>query len=156
MGSAAEEPLSAAFTLAYTYTRSVGPVVGRFLSALRDGRLEGAVASDGRVLVPPAEADPVTGATPERFVEVGPEGVVTTWAWLAEPRPQQPLQHPFAWALIRLDGADSALLHAVDAGAESRMATGMRVRPRWREERSGHIRDLVCFEPVEGTDGSDR
>jgi hypothetical protein len=27
------------------------------------------------------------------------------------------------------------------------MRTGMRVRPRWRDERVGDIHDLVCFEP---------
>jgi uncharacterized OB-fold protein len=27
------------------------------------------------------------------------------------------------------------------------MRTGMRVRPRWRAERKGEIRDIECFEP---------
>jgi len=27
------------------------------------------------------------------------------------------------------------------------MKTGMRVTPRWRAERVGHINDLECFEP---------
>jgi uncharacterized OB-fold protein len=57
------------------------------------------------------------------------------------------LQKPFAFALIKLDGADTALLHAVDAGEASRMRTGMRVAARWREERVGHIRDIDCFRP---------
>ncbi len=150
--SANEEPehLSADFTLGYTYTRSVGPVVGRFLTGLRERRIEGAVASDGRVIVPPLEADPETGASLDRFVEVGQTGRVTTWAWVREPRDKHPLDHPFAWALILLDGADTAMLHVVDAGEESRMATGMRVRARWRDETVGHIHDLACFEPEEG------
>lgn len=46
-----------------------------------------------------------------------------------------------------MDGADTALLHAVDAGDERAMKTGMRVKPRWREERTGHILDIECFEP---------
>ena len=80
------------------------------------------------------------------FVEVGTSGVVTTWAWIAEPRSNQPLDRPFAWALVKLEGADTGLLHAVDAGDESRMRTGMRVKVRWREERQGHITDIECFE----------
>ena len=142
-----EEVLSAGYALEYTYTRSVGPAIGRFLTGLRERRIEGVVGSDGRVIVPPTGYDPQTGETLENFVEVGSAGVVTTWAWVSEPRSNQPLEHPFAWALIKLDGADTALLHAVDAGDESRMSTGMRVRARWREETSGHIRDLACFEP---------
>jgi uncharacterized OB-fold protein len=57
------------------------------------------------------------------------------------------LDRPFGFALIRLDGADTALLHLVDAGDESAMATGMRVTASWRDEREGHIRDIECFVP---------
>ncbi len=141
------EVLSALHVLEYPYKRSVGPVIGRFLAGLRDQKLEGVRASDGRVIVPPVEYDPQTAQELSEFVAVGPGGVVTTWTWLAEPRPNNPLHKTFAWALIRLDGADTALLHAVDAGDESAMRTGMRVKPRWRAERVGHILDIECFEP---------
>ncbi|HEY3700754.1 MAG TPA: OB-fold domain-containing protein [Acidimicrobiales bacterium] len=136
--------------LEYPYTRTVGPVLGRFMTGLREGRIEGVRAEDGRVLVPPAEYDPVTSAPLDEFVEVGEAGVVTTWAWVNEPRANQPLDRPFAWALIRLDGADTALLHAVDAGDEARMSSGMRVRVKWRAERAGEIQDIACFVPEEG------
>ena len=63
-----------------------------------------------------------------------------------EPRSKQPLDHPFAYALIRLDGADVPMLHAVDAGEESRISVGSRVRPRWAAEPVGGILDLACFE----------
>ena len=56
---------------------------------------------------------------------------------------KHPLDHPFAFALIRLDGADTGLLHAVDAGSMDRMRTGMRVAARWKDERAGHITDLT-------------
>ena len=138
--------LSALHVLEYPYTRSTGPVVGRFLSGLRDGRIVGICGIDGRVLVPPTEYDPVTGDALHEFVDVGTTGTVVTWAWIAEPRSNNPLQVPFAWALITLDGADTPMLHAVDAGSEDAMRTGMRVRARWRAERNGHITDLECFE----------
>jgi uncharacterized OB-fold protein len=140
------EPLVATHVLEYPYTRSVGPVIGRFLGSLKDQRIEGVKTSEGRILAPPLEYDPDTGrAVTDDWVEVGPGGVVTTWAWLPEPRSNNPLQTPFAWALIQLDGADTAMLHVVDA-EESAMRTGMRVRPRWREERQGLITDIEAFE----------
>ncbi len=142
--------LSAPHVLEYTYTRSVGPVIGRFFGALQQRKILGIRSSDGSVLVPPMEYDPNTGQPLSEFVEVGKAGVVTTWAWVSSPRKNHPLDRPFAWALIRLDGADSALLHAVDAVDESRMATGMRVRARWRAETAGEILDIECFEPEEG------
>ena len=145
--SADGEVLVAPNVLEYPYSRTVGPVIGRFMTGLRDGRIEGIRALDGRVVVPPLEYDPETGDGLSEFVEVGQGGVVTTWSWVATPRAKHPLQKPFAWALIRLDGADTAMLHVVDAGDESRMATGMRVRVKWRDERVGEIQDIACFVP---------
>jgi len=139
--------LTAPHVLEYPYTRSVGPVLGRFFAGLRERRITGIRMADGRVLVPPQEYDPHTSAVLHEFVDVGDAGVVTTWAWVAEPRAKHPLQHPFAFALIRLDGADTALLHVIDAVDETSMRTGMRVRARWRDETRGDIHDIVCFEP---------
>jgi uncharacterized OB-fold protein len=145
------EVLVAPNILEYPYTRTVGPVIGRFMTGLRDGRIEGIRAKDGRVLVPPAEYDPVTSEPLDDFVPVGEAGVVTTWAWVNEPRPPHPLDRPFAWALIKLDGADTALLHVVDAGDEARMSTGLRVTARWRDQRVGEIQDIACFVPEDGS-----
>ncbi|MEE8509088.1 MAG: OB-fold domain-containing protein, partial [Myxococcota bacterium] len=128
----AEEILSAPHVLEYTYKRSLGPVLSRFFTGLREGRIEGVRTRAGRVLVPPTEYDPDSGEATGDFVEVGPGGVVTSWAWVFRPRPAHPLARPFAWALVQLDGADSSLVHVVDAGRESHMATGMRVRAKWR------------------------
>jgi uncharacterized OB-fold protein len=139
--------LSAPLILEYPYTRTVGDVMGRFFTSLRDGRIEGIRGSDGRVICPPTEYDPVTSETLSEFVDVGPGGEVTTWTWVPKPLADNPLDRPFAWALIRLDGADTAMLHAVDAGAEAKMATGMRVRAQWRETTEGGIGDIECFVP---------
>jgi hypothetical protein len=142
-----EEPLRAPLEIGFDYTRSLGPVLGEFMTALAGRRILGARGADGRVHAPPFEYDPVTFAPPAGLVEVGPEGTVTSWTWVAEPLEGQPLAHPFAWALIRLDGADTAMLHAVDAGSPAAIATGMRVRARWAASPAGHIRDIACFEP---------
>ncbi len=141
------EVLTAPLVIEYPFSRTTGPVIGAFLTGLREQVIVGSNTSDGRVLVPPMEYDPATGEAATEMVEVGPGGTVTTWAWVHQPRPKDPLDHPFAWALIRIDGAESALLHAVDAGDIGAMATGMHVTPRWRPEREGHINDIECFVP---------
>jgi uncharacterized protein len=141
-------PLSAPLEISFDYTRSLGPVLSQFMTGLAQRTILGSRGADGRVYVPPAEYDPVTFSPPAELVPVGPEGTVLTWSWQPEPREGQPLDYPFAWALIRLDGADTGMLHAVDAGATTAMQTGMRVRPRWAPERTGHIRDITCFEPA--------
>lgn len=137
-------------TIGFDYTRSLGPTLSQFMTALAGRRILGARAADGRVHAPPFEYDPVTFDPPAELVEVGPEGTVTTWSWAPEPLAGQPLASPFAWALIRLDGADTAMLHAVDADSAAAMRTGMRVRARWADGPVGHIRDIACFEPCGG------
>ncbi|MCX4093442.1 Zn-ribbon domain-containing OB-fold protein [Nocardia sp. alder85J] len=148
-GSAPPEVLAAELRLKFDYTRSVGPTIGRFLTGLRSGRVVGVRGSDGRVLVPPAEYDPVTSDPLTEFVDVADVGTVQTWSWVREPLPGQPFDRPFAWALIRLDGADTGLLHAVDVASPDDIHSGLRVRARWAAERSGGIHDIECFEPGE-------
>ncbi len=142
---------SAPHSIEYAYRRSVGPILSRFFTGLRDRQIVGTRTADGRVLVPPAEYDPDTGEAVDEVVEVGPSGVVTSWSWIVNPLPAHPLDHPFAFALVKLDGATTSLLHAVDTGNESLMRTGMRVRPRWRDDPQGEILDIQCFEPEEGS-----
>ena len=103
------------------------------MTALAGRRILGARGADGRVHAPPFEYDPATGEPPAELVEVGSGGHRdqldlgaggrwTASRWRTRSR----------WALIRLDGADTAMLHAVDAGlGRRRCAPGMRVRPRW-------------------------
>jgi len=148
MSQASPEELCASHVLEYAYRRSLGPVLSRFFTGLRDRRIEGVRTPAGRVIVPPAEYDPATGESlGEDFVPVGPGGVVESWAWVSTPRRNHPLQHPFAFALVRLDGADTALLHVVDAGQESRMSTGMRVVAKWSDETVGRMQDIARFVP---------
>ena len=145
-----EPALTAPHKLAYTYKRSLGPVLSGFFTGLRDQRIHGVRRADGSVMVPPREYDPETGEALSELVPVADTGVVTSWAWVRRPRARQPLGEPFAYALIRLDGAATPLLHVVDAGREEAMKTGMRVRARWADEPAGAITDIEAFVPIGG------
>ena len=151
IGARSGDSFIAPLEVSYPYKRTVGTTLSRFFLSLIDGRLEGTRGSDGKVYCPPAEFDPITGAALTEWVAVGEEGTVSAWAWQSEPQPDQPLAHPFAWALIVLDGADVPMLHAVDAGSIDRIGSGTRVKVRWAAERSGGITDIACFDLVEGT-----
>jgi uncharacterized OB-fold protein len=142
----AEAQAANSWTLEFPYRRSLGPVVGAFLSGLREQKVVGTKTRSGKVLVPPLEYDPETGeAVTDGFVDIATTGTVQTAAWVAEPQRKHPLQKPFAWALVKLDGADTAFLHALDAPREKAVA-GARVQIRWKDERQGHITDIECFE----------
>ena len=141
------QPLSAPIELSFDYTRSTGPTLGGFLTGLAQRTVRGVRAADGRVIVPPLEYDPATHEPLTDFVDVSDHGEVASWSWAAEPLPGQPLERPFAWALVKLDGADTSLLHALDVPSPDAVHTGMRVQARWADAPVGHIKDIVCFEP---------
>ena len=140
-----EPPLSAPLKLSFDYTRSVGPLLCQFFTALRERRIVGVRGSDGRVHVPPAEFDPVTYERLTEIVPVASVGTVVSWSWQSTPLAGQPLDRPFAWALIKLDGADTPLLHAVDATSSDAINTGGRVHAHWADEPVGAITDIAYF-----------
>ncbi len=140
--------LKAPLRVEFDYTRSLGPVLSAFMTGLRDRTVLGGRASDGRVIVPPSEYDPVTHQPMTDLVPLSTTGTVQTWSWVSKPVPGQPFDRPFAFALVLLDGADTPMLHAVDVADATRMRTGMRVQVRWADDTVGDIRDIACFEPV--------
>ena len=142
-----QRTLSQPITVAFDYTRSTGPVLGRFLTGLRDGVVLAGRTASGAVLVPPAEFDPTTHNATTDFVEVGPGGVVRSWTWVSEPVAGQPFDRPFAWVLVQVDGATGTMLHALAVGSAEEVTTGMRVRVRWAPQQQGAITDIACLEP---------
>ena len=135
-------------TIAFPYKRSLGPVIGAFSAALAEHRITAVRTSAGRVICPPLEYDPESGeANDPTLIDVGPAGTVTSYTWVSEPNAEHPLDRPFAFALIKIDGADTEMFHAVDAGSESAITRGTRVLPQWRDEVRGRIDDLAYFVP---------
>lgn len=141
--------LHAPMKVEFDYTRSLGPTLSEFMTGLKRRQVLGGTLSDGTVAVPPPEYDPRTYDPITELVPVSDEGVVQSWAWVPEPVPGQPLDRPFAFAQIVLDGADRPLLHAVAVEAPDQIETGMRVRARWADETVGAITDIRWFEPLD-------
>ena len=144
------ELLEAPLAIEYPFNRTTGPVIGAFLTGLKAQRVLGIRDTEGRVVCPPVEYDPQTGEPLTEMVEIGSEGTITSWSWVSNVRDGQPLDRPHALAFVRLDGADTSLLHAVDAPGPDAVSTGARVRIRWAPEREGLITDIACFELIGG------
>ncbi len=149
MTSTQNRTLSSPVRVSFDYTRSTGPVLGKFFTGLSETTILAGRTSDGRVIAPPLEFDPVTHAATSEFVEVAPTGTVTSWTWCPEPVEGQPLDRPFAWVLVTLDGATEPLLHALDVTAPDLVHTGQRVKVRWVAEPTGAMTDIACFEPTD-------
>ncbi|MFQ5613760.1 MAG: Zn-ribbon domain-containing OB-fold protein [Anaerolineae bacterium] len=138
----------AGVNLAFNY--AAGETASRFLIALRDERrIYGRRCPDcGRVLVPARSFCPRCGVETADWVEVGPAGTLTAFTVVHQPEPYHPLPAPFAYGLIRLDGADVELVHLLGETPVDSIKVGMRVEAVFAAERMGSICDIAYFRPA--------
>lgn len=115
---------------------AAGAAASRFGVGLRDERriLGARCVGCERVLCPPGPFCGHCGGAAGAAVEVGPGATLVSWTEL-------PGRGTFA--LVRLDGADGALVHRLLG--ESEPWVGMRLRARFASERHGDIRDIEGF-----------
>ena len=130
--------------VAFRYTPGVGNTA--FLEVLRDrGAFLGSRCPTCGITYLPArifcERD-LTQLTPD--TECGPEGTVESWTVAHRDIDDEPLVPPVTFALVKLDGADTVMLHRLLAPAE----VGGRVRPVIRDERAASVLDIEGFEPA--------
>ncbi len=145
------EALTLKGRIAVPYTWWVGETGSRFLISLRDEEkiMGNRCSRCNTVYVPPRKNCGRCFEEITHWVELSTEGVVKAHTVVRYAAPMQPAEPPFAYALIRLDGADVDFLHMVRDGLD-RLRNGVRVIARFREERSGHILDIEDFRILEG------
>ncbi len=145
------EPLTLKGQIAVPYTWWVGETGSRFLASLRDeGKILGNRCDQcNTVYVPPRKSCGRCFVDTGDWIELGNQGIVKAFTIVRFDHSLQPVKAPFAYALIRLDGADVDLLHIIRQGME-RLKNGVRVAARFKEkeERQGHILDIDCFDII--------
>lgn len=135
-------------TVPYTWT--TGPAAGAFLTEIRDNaRIIGVKCSGcGEVVCPPRDICPRCFIKNDDYVEVGPGGTVVACTVVHVPNDHQPVEPPYALALIRLDGADTNLVHLVGDIEPDNVEHGMKVEAVWSEGRYGGLTDIKHFKPA--------
>ena len=146
--SAPMDPMRLDVLLEFPYKHSTGEVIGRFLAGLKEQkRIWGQRVAGLGVVVPPLGYSEADGSPGGEWVEVRPTGVVTAVAVVHEAvAGLHPFPPPFAFVLVRLDGADTAMAHVVKDDLD-RLSVGTRVEAVWAPdaERTGSIRDISRF-----------
>jgi len=148
----ASGPLSLTYVPDMPYDYHAGFYYSRFLKELRDNkRIIGVKCPGcGRVYVPPRIVCRDCFVTMEEFVEIGDEGTLLAFTVTNFPYTDtttgEPKRIPFTAAYIRLDGADSNIVHCLDETDEKKIAAGMRVRAVFSEDRTGdYFHDIDHF-----------
>jgi uncharacterized OB-fold protein len=82
------------------------------------------------------------------WVELGNEGVITSYSVVNYTDRHLPRKAPYILALIKLDGADTPFAHIVEGIGPEQVQTGMRVKAVFAERTASTILDIDHFEPV--------
>jgi len=145
------EPLVYESQINIPYKWWAGETASTFLIALRDRKkiLGTRCAACARVYVPPRKVCPTCFVENSEWVEVADQGTLLAYTVTRRQLAALPEQAPVSFGLIKLDGADTGLLHYLGEVAPSDLRIGLRVQAEFAAQRTGTIRDIVYFKPVE-------
>lgn len=146
------EPMRERLVMEFPYKHSTGETIGRFLAGLKEQKkIWGQRAAGLGVVVPPLGYSEIDASDASEWVEVKDTGTITATAVVRHPIADlHPFETPFAFVLVKLDGADTALAHVVKGDLDE-LAIGSRVQAVWKadDQRVGSIRDIECFRLLE-------
>ncbi|MCS6817410.1 MAG: Zn-ribbon domain-containing OB-fold protein [Blastocatellia bacterium] len=124
----------------FEYT--AGRTISRFLMGLAERRIWATRCGEcGRVYVPPLGFCGRCWREIAEWRELPDEGELVSYT-------VRPIEPPVILGLIRLDGADTHLVHRLGEVEPTELEQVVRVRAVWRQERTGSILDIVYFAPV--------
>jgi uncharacterized OB-fold protein len=132
------------------YSNSAGPIRSRFLLYLRDHQkiLGTRCPTCSRVFIPAKSTCPKCFENLQEWVEVSQEGSLETYTIVYKPEPFHLTASPFAIGVIKMDGADTGMVHRLGEIDFRKIRIGMRVKAVFNEERKGDIRDIKYFRPI--------
>jgi hypothetical protein len=156
MTSQQEEPLIIDGRWDIPYRHTAGRAATRFFRELKENkRIVGVrCPSCQRVLVPPRGFCERCFVPVDEFVGVEDKGTLTTFTIVYAHFTSLP-PPPYCIGIIKLDGADTGLIHYVGGvdlqdmeAAKKAISVGMRLQAIWRDEREGKITDIGYFQPA--------
>ena len=128
-----------------------GECGSRFYTELRDNKkiFGTKCAACGEVLVPPRSFcgkcfQPIT-----EWVELKDTGTLQTCTVVRYEVPGiQPMKPPYAYGIIKLDGADTGFVHIVAEADFDNLKAGTKVKAVFKDDRQGNLLDIHYFTPV--------
>jgi uncharacterized OB-fold protein len=137
------------------YDYSAGQSASLFLRAIEQGKLLGQRCPvDGRVYFPSRGSCPQHGVGfGDEVVELSDKGTIVTFSIVRVPSEVIPLELPYITVNILLDGADTILMHVLDAKIED-VRMGMRVQAVWKPESewTSSTENILYFRAIDEPD----
>ncbi len=133
------------------YTWTVGSILSRFYCELRDnGKIwANRCPKCGKVFVPPKIKCTDCFMDMNDWVELPGTGTVETYTVVRYEEPTlHPRKAPFVYGVIKMDGADTGIVHFIGEVEPEKVKVGLRVEAVLEDEREGNILDIKHFRPI--------
>ncbi len=137
--------------LALPYTYFAGRMGSTFLTTIRDEKKIMGVKCGkcDKVFVPPRQTcDVCLEDLRESWVDLKNTGEITNFTVVRKQDKHLPKTVPYILALIKLEGADSSLVHVVEGVDVDKVAIGQKVEAVFAEETTSTIMDIDHFKAV--------
>jgi uncharacterized OB-fold protein len=138
----------------HIYYWHCGHYMSRFLLGLRDRKTILGIKCPrcGRVYVPPREVCGRCFVTMDEWVDLGTEGYIYAFTVVKlpyiDPNTGKPIKVPRTDIYVKLDGADTCLMHWLDEADEKKITVGARVKAVFKKRRRGTIHDIEYFQQI--------
>ena len=144
------EPMVYKSKISVPYHWWAGDTASSFFIALRDEKkIMGTRCGNCRkVFLPPRKVCPECFTENEEWIEVSHQGTVQSFTVARRQLASLSKKVPVIFGLIKLDGADTAILHYIEECDPDNISIGMRVEAQFSENRIGNINDILSFKPV--------
>jgi uncharacterized OB-fold protein len=133
------------------YSWTVGSTLSKWYVLMRDnGEIWGNVCPEcGTVYVPPKTKCISCYKDMNDWVKLPGTGTVETFTVVNYEEPAlQPKSPPIIYGVVKMDGADTGIVHLIDEIEPEKVMVGMRVEAVMADERTAAITDIKYFKPV--------
>jgi len=137
--------------VAIPFKYTAGRTGSRFLIGLRDNRkfMGTKCPTCNKVYVPPRSTCKDCFAQLNEWVDVSDKGTLLNYTVVHHAHVAQPVQPPFAYGIVQLDGADTGFVHMLGEVDFDRLEIGMRVQAVFNDERTASVLDIKHFKPID-------
>ncbi len=137
--------------LALPYTYFAGRVGSKFLTTIRDEKKIMGIKCNqcNKVFVPPRQTcDVCMEDIRDNWVDVQNTGEVTNFTVVRYDDKHLPKKAPYVLAMIKLEGADTSIVHVVEGIDVDKAKIGMKVQAVFAEETTSTLMDIDHFAPA--------
>ena len=143
-----DDVLKAYYKIEAEFDYSYGKISRFFREIMENQRIMGTKCPKCGIVFCPPTSDCPKCWVPTEWVDVGPQGTMLHYTLINLPALWNEKEVPFTLGLIKLDGADTGLMHFVDENDLLKLKNGLRVEAVFEEERKGYITDIAHFKVI--------